>query len=229
MAINVKEIVIKRIDSRSANAFVKLWHYSGKVVNNSSLHFGAFYENQLHGVLSFGPSFDKTKLINLVENTQWNEFIELNRMAFDSYLPKNSESRCIAICMRLLRKHAPHLKWVVSFADGTQCGDGTMYRASGFHLTGIKQNKSIIQLPSGEVVAKMTYTKGKHILTTGGGAKPPEGYTYLKGFQLRYLYFLKKECYTMLTVPVLPFSEIEKVGAGMYKGKPRVGSVEVTH
>jgi hypothetical protein len=39
----------------------------------------------------------------------------------------------------------------VSFADGTQCGDGTIYRASGFVLTGIKENDQIWQAPSGEV------------------------------------------------------------------------------
>ena len=46
--------------------------------------------------MSYGPSLDKSKIQPLVKNTKWNEFIELNRMAFDDYLPKNSESRCIA-------------------------------------------------------------------------------------------------------------------------------------
>ena len=73
--------------------------------------------------MSFGPSTDKTKLIGLVEGTGWNEFIELNRMAFSDLLPRNSESRALAIAVKLLRKNAPHLKWFVTFADGTQCGD----------------------------------------------------------------------------------------------------------
>lgn len=38
---------------------------------------------------------------------------------------------------------SPQLKWVVSFADGAQCGDGAIYRASGFVLTGIRVNNSI--------------------------------------------------------------------------------------
>ena len=44
--------------------------------------------------------------MNLVEGTGWNEFIELNRMAFDNYLPKYSESRCIAISIKLIKKKA---------------------------------------------------------------------------------------------------------------------------
>ena len=137
-----KEIIIKVIPAKLANKFIKKYHYSGKVVQNSQLHFGAFLDGVLHGAMQFGSSLDKRKLMGLVKETKWNEFIELNRMAFDEYLPRNSESRCISIAMKLLKKNAPHIKWVVSFADATQCGDGTIYRASGFKLTGIKSNKS---------------------------------------------------------------------------------------
>ena len=63
---------------------MKAHHYSGKVVNNSTLHFGVFLEGNLHGVMSYGPSLDKSKIIGLVKDTGWNEFLELNRMAFDS-------------------------------------------------------------------------------------------------------------------------------------------------
>lgn len=90
-----KEITMKVIPSSIANPFIKAHHYSGKVVNNSKLHFGVFLDGQLHGVMSYGPSLDKSKIIGLVEGTGWNEFLELNRMAFDSVLPRNSESRAI--------------------------------------------------------------------------------------------------------------------------------------
>ena len=83
--INVKDIILKRIDSKSANAFVKRWHYSGKVVQNSQLHFGAFYADKLHGVLSYGASMDQKKVSGLVVGTGINEFTELNRMAFDDF------------------------------------------------------------------------------------------------------------------------------------------------
>ena len=43
----------------------------------------------------------------------------------------------------------------------------------------------------------------------------------LKGFQLRYVYFLNPEAKKRLTVPILPFSKIDEMGAGMYKGKPK--------
>ena len=151
-----REIEIKIIPSKIGNDFIKKHHYSGKVVNNSVLHFGCFLDGRLHGVLQYGNSLDKRKMMALVSDTGWNEFLELNRMAFDDYLPRNSESYCIAKTLRMIKKQAPHIKWVVSFADGCSCGDGTIYRASNFVLTGIRENFNLCQLPSGEKVHKMS-------------------------------------------------------------------------
>lgn len=177
MEIDVKDIIIKPINSTIANRFVKEHHYSGKVVNNSCLHFGAFYKDILHGVLSYGPSMDKSKIIILVKDTKWNDFLELNRMAFDDFLPKNSESRCISVTLKLIKKHYSNIKWIISFADGTQCGDGAIYRASGFSLIGIQENKTILEFPNGEKVANMSLRpqscseeRLKQLLNTCGGA-----------------------------------------------------------
>lgn len=230
-----KSIIVKVIPSKIAIPFVRKHHYSGKVVTNSNLHFGAFLDGRLHGVMSFGPSLDKRKIMSLVAGTGWNEFLELNRMAFDEYLPKNSESRCIAIAMRLIRKNAPHIKWVVSFADATQCGDGTIYRASGFVLTDVRTNKNTVQLPSGEVVHKMTLESsptrprpelnGQSYYEMTGGKYDFRKYAevtggkVLIGYQLRYIYFLDAESRNALQVPEVPYSAIREAGATMYRGE----------
>ena len=36
---------------------------------------------------------------------------------------------------------------------------------------------------------------------------------------LKYIYFLDKTYKEKLTCPILPYSEIDKIGAGMYKGE----------
>ena len=232
---SAKDLIVKVIPSKVAVPFVKTHHYSGKVVNNSNLHFGVFYEGRLHGVMSFGPSLDKSKIQGLVDGTGWNEFIELNRMAFDDVLPRNSESRAIAIAMKLIRKNAPQIKWVISFADGCSCGDGTIYRASGFVLTAIKPNGNLVQLPNGEKIHKMTLESnptsprrelnGKSYYDiTGGNFNFKKYVAYvggeiLTGYQLRYIYFIDQTYRDRLTVPIIPFSKIDEMGAGMYKGE----------
>jgi hypothetical protein len=205
-----KEIIVKVIPSKIANEFVKKHHYSGKVVPNSQLHFGCFLDEKLHGVLSYGPSINKKGSMNLIKDCSWNDFIELNRMALDDYLPKYSESRCIAITIKLIKKNAPHIKWILSFSDGTQCGDGTIYRATGFYLTAIKKNTSMwININTG---AKMQDMQFFHTMT-----KKDNNWQKIEGNMLAYIYLIDKTC--KITVPILPFSKIDEMGAGMYKGK----------
>ena len=206
----VKEIELKVIPAKIANDFIKKHHYSGKVVNNSFLHFGAFLDKRLHGVMSFGHSLDKAKTQKLVKNTGWNEFCELNRMAFDDYLPRNSESYCIGKALRLLKKNAPHLKWVISFADGCSCGDGTIYRASNFVLTQIKKNSTMWINDKGEKVQNMSFATNP--------ALNIKDFKRLDGYMLRYIYFIDKKCIKDLNCEIIPFSKIKEMGASMYKG-----------
>jgi len=210
-----KDIRVEPITSRDASRIIKTLHYSGKVVQNSQVHLGVFLDGRCGGALQFGPSLDKRKIMGLVEGTGWNEFIELNRMALADWLPRNGESRAISVAMKILKKNYPQLKWVVSFADATQCGDGTIYRASGFVLTGIKKNKTII------------ITKSGLYMTEFAGGCHRKGIP-IEGFQLRYIYFLDPTARERLTVPIIPFSEIEKRGASMYKGQKRPVSETVS-
>ena len=266
-----KRLIVKPIAAADARRLIKALHYSGKCVNNSQVHLGVFLDGRCGGAMQFGPSLDKGKMVGLVAGTKWNEFLELNRLAFADWLPRNGESRAIGYAMRWLKKTYPWLQWVVSFADGTQCGDGTIYRASGFALTGIKVNNQIWVAPTGETfndtsvrpgiggekerarparvfsrtsltdgrskqqqqavsLLRTTMTKGKHILNSGASsmrAFAEQGWKPKAGFQLRYVYFLDPTARERLTVPILPFSEIDKRGAGMYRGQPRERSIGI--
>lgn len=263
-----KRLVVKPISAQDAGKIIKALHYSGKVVHNSQLHLGVFLDGRCGGAMQFGPSLDKRKTLGLVTGTLWNEFLELNRMAFADWLPRNGESRALGFAMRWIRKTYPHIQWIVSFADGAQCGDGTIYRVSGFVLTSIKKNTSLWSAPDGRIgddatiktnplrvfsrtsltdgkskqqqqqqaksiISRHTHTKGGHTSATNGGASMrayrEAGFAPIPGFQLRYVFFLDPTARQRLTVPILPFSEIERRGAGMYKGKPvsRAASIDV--
>ena len=219
---SAKDIRVAPIKAADAREYVRRHHYSGKVTNNSSLHFGVFLGRQLEGAMQFGCPMDKRKSLTLVSDTRWHGVLELNRMAFSDRLPRNSESRAIAMAMRLIRKNYPSIEWVLSFADATQCGDGTIYRASGFVLTSIKPNKQILRLADGSIVARKTLDNPNHMGADGryGSAHAREaGAVFLPGFQLRYIYFLNPAARERLTVPILPFSKITEMGASMYRGE----------
>jgi hypothetical protein len=199
-----KDIVIKVIDSASSRRVVERYHYSGKCVQNSQIHFGVFLNGKLEGALQFGPSMDRVRMAQNL-GIGFNESLELNRMALSDNCPKNSESRALGICLRLLKKTYPHLKIIISFADACQCGDGAIYRASGFRLHSFKKNKSLIEIPGFGIVARLSLDNSRpskvqtlirkkynapfatmtQLVRMAGGKE-------IEGYQMKYLYFSDK-------------------------------------
>lgn len=221
--MSAKTLEIRTITSATAAEVMRRWHYSGRTVNYSQVHFGIYWNGVLEGALQFGPPMDRRKVLTLVRDTEWGGVVELNRMALSPRLPRNSESRALAVVMRLLRKHAPWVEWVVSFADGTQCGDGTIYRASGFVLTGIRRNNQIWVHSNGTTIRRITETTRLSAETNGARSMQharAAGYEPMPGYMLRYIYFLNPAARARLTVPILPFDAIRRAGARMALGRP---------
>lgn len=233
---SAKDIRVAPISCKDARAIVSKYHYSGKFDTRSKLHFGVFLNGRCGGAIQLGDPIDKRKALVAVEGTSWNNLLDLHRFAFADWLPRNSESRALGVMMRLIRKSYPHIEWVQSYADATQCGDGTIYRASGFDLIGIKPNNSMYLMPDGKVVCKIVFEPGFSVRRSGvdNGVKSRYGKTgsetsgaFLKrigakplpGFQLRYIYFLNPAARERLTVPILPFGRIAEMGASMYRGE----------
>lgn len=237
MKHSAKDIVLKPISGPTARSFVKKHHYSGKVALNSKIHIGVYLKGALGGVMQFGPPLDKRRMLTLVPGTPWEGMVELNRMAFSDRLPPNSESRALGVMSRIFKQHAPQIKWVVSFADGTQCGDGTIYRAAGFDLTAIKPSDNLARFPDGSVSHKMKFestptmprpeAKGKSYYDVTGGRYnwklflEVTGGVIIPGYQLRYIKFIDPTYREKLAVPILPYSKIQDMGASMYLGQKR--------
>jgi hypothetical protein len=231
---DAKRIEVKPIATSDARRLVERVHYSGSTVQNSQIHLGVFIGGRLHGAMQFGPPLDRRKMLPIVRGATWESVIELNRMAFDEALPRNSESRALAVAFRMFKASAPQVKWIVSFADGCQCGDGTIYRASGFVLTGVKENGQIIEFPDGaRMTAKSLTTVGfaardeaarRYGAALGGGASLAPflavGAKPIFGYQFRYVRFLDPTWRDRLTVPVIPFDKIPDA-ARMYRGTRR--------
>lgn len=231
-----KDIRVSPIGCKDAREIVRKYHYSGKSDPRSKLHFGVFLNGRCGGAIQLGDPIDKRKALTVVKWTSWNSILDLHRFAFADWLPRNSESRALSVMMMLIRRHYPHIEWVQSYADATQCGDGTIYRASGFSLISIKKNNNMFLMPDGKVFCNIVFSPGfgprksgvdngvksrygKSGSETSGAFLKRVGAKPLPGFQLRYIYFLNPAARDRLTVPVLPFSRIDELGAGMYRGE----------
>lgn len=185
---SAKDIVLAPISRSESDACVRAWHYSGRPYNKSILHVGAFVDGTLCGCLAWGPGIDTRKLIGLIPGTQWDGYLELNRMAFSDALPRNSESRAIAICVRALRSGAPWLRWLVSFADGAQSGSGTIYRAAGWVLTSERENATLWRDEYGRVVSSVGMRTSARLRAAYGARSARDaGLERLRGTMRRYM------------------------------------------
>lgn len=229
--MRAKDIVLQPISARDAERMMKSLHYSGKVVNNSQVHFGVFLNGRCGGALSYGPPIVRRKALLAVRDTPWHGMLELNRMALADWLPPHCESRAISVSLRLLKKQWPALQWVQSYSDATQCGDGTIYRASGFFLIGINRNTQMYLFPDGRKLCAISFDRKDgnekirrslgyaNSLKTASQIAKEMNAKPLDGYMLRYIYFLDPTCRERLTVPILPYSDLDRLGVRMYKGQ----------
>lgn len=187
MSVSAKDMQLIPISRSESDACVRAWHYSGRPYNKSILHVGAFLDGRLCGCLAWGPGVDTRKLIGLVPCTPWDGYLELNRMAFSDALPRNSESRAIAMCVRQIGKHAPWIRWLVSFADGAQSGTGTIYRASGWTLTGDRENTTLWRDSRGHVVSDVGIRTSARLRREYGAADGLSRLERLRGRMRRYM------------------------------------------
>ena len=127
---------VREIERERANAIIIKNHYSHKVYNASYIHLGVFIDNNLVGVLQYGSAMNPASGNSVVEGTQIENFLELNRMWIDDSAGNTSESQAISCSIRYIKHRYPKVKWIQSFAD-ERCGCyGIVYQACSFAYYG---------------------------------------------------------------------------------------------
>ena len=134
------QLRLKEINKLTASNFYKRWHYLGETDFISTINYGAYYDGWLVGVISYGSPNAKKMRGLYDENTQ-DGWWEIKRLAMTDDMPKNSESRFIAISTKLLRKSFK-VVGMITLADDGVGHTGTIYRASGFEYKGLTAKKS---------------------------------------------------------------------------------------
>lgn len=216
--MNAKDILIAPITREEAAACMRHWHYSKRVYGKSVLHVGVLIGDVIVGAMSWGPGVDTRNSIGIIPGTAWDGYLELNRMAFSEAAPRFSESRALAICIRAIAKHAPHVEWLVSFADGAQSGRGTIYKASGWTLTQCRKNTTLWRdVETDAVVSDVGIrTSTRMRLRYGCSPKSSPLLTPLEGYMRRYHFGLSKRAKALIAE--LACADTEMVSA---EGPPR--------
>lgn len=134
------QFAVKEISHLTAQNAYKKWHYLRGQSFIGMYNFGAYYDGWLGGAISFGPPSAEETILGLFGHKDQNGYFEIKRLAMNDSWPKNSESRFIAISMKLL-KNMTNVKGIITYADTSMGHRGTIYKATNFEYKGLTASK----------------------------------------------------------------------------------------
>ena len=134
------QLLFRQITSHTSNVVVVENHYAHRKVS-VSWAFGAYFNNVLLGVISFGKPASQNVCSGVCGKSNSSRVYELNRLWMHDKCPKNSESRFIGWALRQLKKIKPSLI-LVSYADTQQGHIGLVYKATNWIYTGLSEKRN---------------------------------------------------------------------------------------
>ncbi len=108
------------------------WHYSHSIPAGKLVKIGVWEEGEFTGciIYSYGANHNLAKSFGLSQT----EVCELTRIALREH--RTAVSRLVSISLRLLKRHCPGIKVVVSYADLDRGHLGAIYQAANWTYVG---------------------------------------------------------------------------------------------
>ena len=199
----LQSIQVRPVSVKIAKEIIVRNHYLHSLPGGTQMTFGVFLEQRLLGALALGVGAFNSR--RLVSGATHGDCICLTRLWLADDLPKNSESRVLAVVLRSLVRNTT-LKFVATYADPSAGHVGTIYQATGWLYTGMSEPSVLYDI--GDGVLRNSRTLG-HAYGTRSSRYFSEHGVELKGLRQeakhRYLYFLDKAWSDKLNVPVRPY------------------------
>jgi hypothetical protein len=204
----LQTLAVRPIPHRAAKELLVRNHYLHTMPGGTKLAFGIFSGGRLMGALALGVGpFNAHRLVSGAAHA---DSIALTRLWLDDGLPKNSESRVLAVILRSLARNTK-LKFVVSYSEPAAGHVGTIYQAGGWLYTGMSGPSVLYDL--GDGVSRHSRTFGhsygtrslRYLRNCGIHVAPIQ-----QQGKHRYVYFLDRSWQPRLTVQVLPYPKSDK-------------------
>jgi len=135
-----RDLKISPCELAQVRRFVEANHYSHSV---NGVKISHCFRVELGGKLPPGDIVGGV-IFGALSTTAWKRFadseekvMELRRFVLLDEAGRNSESRVVGWCLRWLKKHAPQIEIVVSYADPAHGHSGVIYRAANFQYLGV--------------------------------------------------------------------------------------------
>lgn len=187
-----KWITLKEIDHKIADQLIIKNHYSGKATTNRFISFGVYLTGDLNvllGAIQIGYGIRPKIKHTWGKNVSADNSIEFDRMWLSDLLPKFSETICLSALCKLLKHKYKHIKYILTYADGTVGNTGTIYKAGNYTQCG-KIKADFYILESGERVhpVSMWHRHGSRAWALLQSIYP--NIKKADGFQYRFIYEL---------------------------------------
>jgi hypothetical protein len=192
-----------------AKRLIEREHYLHSLPGGTCLAFGAFLDQRLLGAATFGVG--PALAYQLVEGAKPEDCLTLTRLWLSDELPGNSESRCLGVVLRALRRHTS-LKFLVTYADPatSQRHVGTIYQATNWLYAGLSSAMPLYDLGDGKArhSRSLSHAYGthstRHFALHGVPVK-----LIPQVAKHRYVYFLDPSWRNRLKVAILPYPKRE--------------------
>jgi len=198
---------LREIPRNIGNEYIKRYHYTHKVCTGTKWTLGVIINGEIKGIIQLGTGVQPKATEQWVKGTNKGEWVELNRNWLAEDLPHNSESKVMGLMFQWLRVNQPHIKWVVTFANGAAGHVGIQYQASNWIYTGYNKVGGFWVTKEGKMIHSLTlYSKGfkdvKRETLESIYGKP---LYRVVGGQFRYFYFIHKGERKNLILNELPY------------------------
>lgn len=230
--VDTTKLVIRQVNKAVAADFIKKHHYTKKpsscryalglyYITDTHAFFGGINE-KLVGCMTYGHPVSNRAVGSITKSIplELDNVLELTRLVILDEVGKNTESWFIGQSFDWLRKNAPEVKVLISYADPEQTHTGTIYRATNWLYQGCGATKlmpdySLKLFEDGEWIHSRTVAErfGHKAIES---LAQKIGHTFWRKEETskhRYIYFLcdrkeKKRLIADLKIPILPYSDI---------------------
>jgi len=153
---DASKVIVRKIDKHVAEDIIVKNHYSHKW-SLCQVAYGVFYitdkpseffdaiEEKLIGTIVFGQPVGRSAAESISKLISVYEVFELTRLFIHDGYGRNIESFALSKSLDFLRRDFPHIKAIVTYADGEQGHRGIIYQACNFSYQG---NSSLALMPN---------------------------------------------------------------------------------
>ncbi len=230
--VDTDRVSVRQITKAVAKNFVIEHHYSHRF-SSCKYALGVFYRDKeehaffggdnekLIGTIIYGHPVCNRAIQSITSDSslELGSVLELTRLVIADNFGRNIESHVIASSFRWLKKNAPEIKVLISYADPEQNHAGTIYQATNWLYQGLGASKLMLDysirlhddgpwIPSRTVTSRFKSKNLKRLAETIGH----KFYRKEEASKHRYLYFLcgkreKKELLKKLKFPLQPYPD----------------------